>query len=897
MAIISSTKTITSSDGSGFTITTELDTATGKKFTTVNNLQGALITSGTPEKVNNLMGSIAKSSASPGAKALAAETTNVIGEQSESLTSQYQQQVPPPSTEPTTPAQLAAQNAASQGSTGENKANDDGTVSSAAELGSNNPTSSTNPDAGSEGDKTSNDRAGTTVAGKQGVNVASDVGTGGAGLPGARLYNPLSKFSSYTYQLTLYMVTPDALNAFNASGRKQIPNKTLAAQGGGGFYLLAQSGGINNTLSERAPGFDLDFYIDDLKLQTAFGFAETGSPVVTNDITFSIIEPYGFSFPTRLHRASLALAQQSKLPGYNKMGVNPTRQPMMLAVRFYGYDSTGKPYTSTNFPDQSGSTSSDGQSVFEKFYDIEIKELKFKLDGKATRYTVVASPQSERVVFGMKRGVIKNPVTVKGSTVQEMMDGTNGLFTQLNAENQKEVTSTPKKREIADVYKVKFIPEGSRIPNSKMKSPADLDKTRLPLNSAKKTSDSTDATARNTEPNMNIQMYSVPSGEPIVKHINNIISQSSYLEDALKLIYGTTDEEGEEDVTKDTNITVKWFNIQPQVKCLGFDTIINDFAYEITYLIQPYDTPYARSAYITRPTPYYGPTKRYDYWFTGKNSEVISYEQQFDNLFNTIALDPKASGIVTTDVPIMTNTPQPADRTGRFDLGKEAQNSYTTSLYTAEDPTKIKFKILGDPDYLVQPPGTGDTYNKFYRADGYTINQTSGQVFIEINFREPVDYDSNTGLLSINDGITFFNKSPLTPVVKGGGVSYLVKNVVHTFSSGKFQQDLELALNPFTKKQQAEASERPNGQAVTPNSDVRNSQTSPDDPTQNSVDNKRSNLQGLIPVPELSITKAQELAADRAAGLATENSIQTSTPNPIVGQTVADDDNDPYRGV
>lgn len=797
-------------------------------------------------------------------------------------------------TQPATPEQIAAQNAASQGSTGENRSNDDSTVSSKAELGSNNPTSSTNPDAGSEYDKVANDRAGTTVAGKQGVNVANDVGTGGGGLPGARLYNPLSKFSSYTYQLTLYMVTPDALNAFNASGRKQIPNNTLEVSGGGGFYLLAQSGGINNSLSQRAPGFDLDFYIDDLKLQTAFGFAETGSPVVTSDITFSVVEPYGFSFPTRLHRASLALSQNSKLPGYNKMGVNPTRQPMMIGVRFYGYDSTGKPYTSTNFPDKGGSTSSDEQSVFEKFYDIEIKEIKFKLDGRATRYTIVASPQAERVVFGMKRGVIKNPTTVKGSTVEEMMNGPNGLFTQLNAEIQKEVSSTPKKREIADVYKVKFIPEGGRIPKSKMKSPADLDKTRLPLNTAKKTSDSTDATARNTEPNMNIQMYSIPSGEPIVKHINNIISQSSYLEDALKLIYGTTDEGGDEDITQDANITVKWFNIQPQVKCLGFDNIIKDFAYEITYLIQPYDTPYARSAYITRRTPYYGPTKRYDYWFTGKNSEVISYEQQLDNLFNTIALDPKASGI-DSDVPIMTNTPQPADRTGRTNEGKEAQNSYTTSLYTAEEPSKIKFKILGDPDYLIQPPGTGDTYNKFYRADGYTINQTSGQVFIEINFREPVDYNSNTGLLSINDSITFFNRSNLTPVVKGGGVSYLVKNVVHTFSSGKFQQDLELALNPFTKKDQAKAEERPSGQSVTTDSDVRNSQTSPADPTQNSVDNKSSNLQGLIPVPELSIRTAQDLAADRDAALALENSIQTSIPNPLVAQSVANDDNDPNR--
>ena len=150
-------------------------------------------------------------------------------------------------------------------------------------------------------------------------------------------------------------------------------------------------------------------------------------------------------------------------------------------------------------------------------------------------------------------------------------------------------------------------------------------------------------------------------------------------------------------------------------------------------------------------------------------------------------------------------------------------------------------------------------------------------------------------MLYINYSITFFNRSNLTPVVKGGGVSYLVKNVVHTFSSGKFQQDLELALNPFTKKDQAKAEERPSGQSATTDSDVRTSQTSPADPTQNSVDNKSSNLQGLIPVPELSIRTAQDLAADRDAALALENSIQTSIPNPLVAQSVANDDNDPNR--
>ena len=40
--------------------------------------------------------------------------------------------------------------------------------------------------------------------------------------PGKRIQNPLGNFSSYTYQISLYMITPDAYDAFIQSGRKDI---------------------------------------------------------------------------------------------------------------------------------------------------------------------------------------------------------------------------------------------------------------------------------------------------------------------------------------------------------------------------------------------------------------------------------------------------------------------------------------------------------------------------------------------------------------------------------------------------------------------------------------------------------------------------------------------------
>jgi hypothetical protein len=112
-------------------------------------------------------------------------------------------------------------------------------------------------------------------------NSVVDKGVGKSPKPGSRLQNPLGNFSSYTYQLSLYMITPDAYDAFQLSGRKNINALSQTDATGqstnGGAFLIAQSGGINNKTSKRAPGFELDYYIDELKIKTAVNGKNTQS--------------------------------------------------------------------------------------------------------------------------------------------------------------------------------------------------------------------------------------------------------------------------------------------------------------------------------------------------------------------------------------------------------------------------------------------------------------------------------------------------------------------------------------------------------------------------------------------------------------------------------------------
>jgi hypothetical protein len=109
--------------------------------------------------------------------------------------------------------------------------------------------------------------AGKTTAGVANANDAkttSATTTTTIAKPGKRTQNPLSNFSSYTYQITLYMITPDAYDAFIETGRRKID---ALSNGTEGAFIVAQSGGINNETSRRPPGFKYDYFIDDLKIK------------------------------------------------------------------------------------------------------------------------------------------------------------------------------------------------------------------------------------------------------------------------------------------------------------------------------------------------------------------------------------------------------------------------------------------------------------------------------------------------------------------------------------------------------------------------------------------------------------------------------------------------------
>jgi len=671
--------------------------------------------------------------------------------------------------------------------------------------------------------------------------------------PGRRLKNPLGALSSYTYQLSLYMITPDAYDAFNATGRRSI-NALQEATGQtntGGAYLIAQSGGINNDQSQRAPGFDLDYYIDNFRLKQAINGEATQSSTNTYSVTFDIIEPYGFSFNTKLKRASDQLQSYYNETGYSGNGVveNPSRQFFIIGVKFLGYNENGDLISGEeDFEGDVLDANASGNSIFQTYYDISITGIKFSIEGGATRYALSGVALSPGKAFGVKRGRIDSTKTISGQTFDQAMRGGSqdangndipgkGLFTQINNIEAQKVQDG--EAEFANVYSIEYIGDGvDAIKDARLILPTDTDKSKWcgPDGGALNTSEANDAESATAVPDDAHRKIIFNGDTTFIEIFDEVLKGSGYMYDALKAIYKsqatpnlTTGEQPQED--PGSNTKVAWYKVTPVIQKAKWDSIVVDWAYQTIFRIEKYETPIITTSVTNPSTDYYGPHKRYEYWWSGENREILEYSQKLDNLFYNEVLgnanlnnednDQKGRGSGGgAQTPVATNKNTSMPTLNAVGGGRSSQNEYVTSLYSPDSYATAKIKILGDPDFLVQEHrGSPDqVYQRFYGDDGFRVTANGGQVFIEIDFKEAIDYNGETGVMDLNDSILFFRyPTALENTIKG--VSYKIITIDSTFSEGKFTQDLSCAINTFadpeeeaTTGEEAGAQEQGSGQ-------------------------------------------------------------------------------------
>lgn len=475
------------------------------------------------------------------------------------------------------------------------------------------------------------------------------------------LDNVLHDYSTYTYGVSLHLLTPDEYNLV-VQTEKYIPKRVLVA-----------SAGRHNSLSPDDPRaflrnkyFNRDFYFDNLEISTIIGCTEINRMTNAISVEFTLIEPYGVTFLDNLMNA----CADADVGGLNYLDM-----PYLLEIDFFANSDAGEiinkiPNLTKRIPIK----------INKMDIDISTKGATYKFlatpfNHDAFNSTTVTVPAALTVVAGTvaeffqtsestgvpqeladdSRDTGKNTLyrtglgtfsvgglTVNANeiptinlnktslsrlrTVSSFGSGINAWFKELRDQN-KLATNDEYYFEFDDEIKnsqfTTITNKTTDIKNSRM---SQLDRTNsIRLSSATQKGSS--------DFDLTLKEFQINAGTTIEKVINTIVRSSDYIQKQIILPEDYQDSVAYEQALAATRSEpLKWFKIVPEIRLGEFDPVKKLYKRFITFHVQTYK--------ITNLTTELGPQglaeyplKVYDYLYTGNNDSVINVDIKFNALY------------------------------------------------------------------------------------------------------------------------------------------------------------------------------------------------------------------------------------------------------------------------
>jgi hypothetical protein len=663
--------------------------------------------------------------------------------------------------------------------------------------------------------------------------------------------NVLDRFATYTYSASVYIMTPEQLAAYTRSGRRNVQGYNLLFQSGGAPNNIGgPQGGTGPSNAGRNPFFPLDYYIDSITINNSLFGKSTNAAHSVVDMKFTVVEPTNITLIDNIYKAAQDLAPRTAAGS-----INYAAAVYLMVIRFYGQDINGN-IQQVGAADSSAGLS-DASALVEKFIPFKIKEIKFSISNRLVTYEFDTAPIGQMVGAGTRRGTIPADIELSASTVGAMLTGdaqysgatasaanpgastTPGADTEAdgrasssvpgnenpsspskanNAPNNKKTIKQGliaamnefqkelvKKKiyDVADEYVLEFANGAEAIRDGKIAKPdKKVNKSATPLSqapsqntqSASPDKSNVDVTARN---------WGVTAGMQMVQVIDLIIRNSSYITD--QALVSIDEETGKPVPNPKTGAKgMKWYNIIMKTTQLDHDKRRNDYAYRITYTIVPYTLTDFSSPYFPIGN-FRGVHKRYPYWFTGQNTQVLDYQASFNKLYNLTISGPDGTSNLSKvrekytssmrDIAFYQYQARSTESAqGAEGKANELAASAAEYLYNPSDNGTGKIRIVGDPAWLQQGSVTNTIQSKSvvfspFLPDG-TINFDVNDVMFEIAWQKPQDYDLSSGLAD--------------PYSKSGGdrtptqsVVYRAKSVQSEFRQGRFEQTIEGTLYSY----------------------------------------------------------------------------------------------------
>jgi hypothetical protein len=657
--------------------------------------------------------------------------------------------------------------------------------------------------------------------------------------------NALDLYSSYTWAASVYLITNAQYNQTVATRQVKVSNYQLLFQSGGAAANPAGNQKVGNTATAgRNPAFDLDFYIDSITIDNALPGKVTRAAHMVSELKFTVIEPNGITLIDRLHQAVQDFAPK------NAAGeVNYASCVYLMVLRFNGYDSAGTQVS----PLRAGGP---GGAVIEKYIPFLIQDLNFSVSSKTVSYDFICAPVGQIVGLDTRRGTIPFDVELSSTTVGKLLAGDpktatantqapgqsstasetqedendrgepppppkanaaptkravpQGLMAALNEHQQSLVKSG--RQELADTYEIEFASGAEAIASAELILPGQRkDKTQVPMSLAQ---DPESKLQEKLFTDYNTRLFAITAGQQIAQAIELAIRNSSYIYNQAisknDVTTGLTDPGDVDKITGEMN----WYQISMEVRQGQQDSLRNDYAYNIKYVISKMPVTNFFSRYFPKPR-FRGIHKTYKYWFSGENNSVIDYTANFNYLYHiTVSGDnPKqndAANIRKLFSSSMLHMPffNPAPRSRENSAGapqttggsgQEIQASAAEYLYDPSSLAECQVRIIGDPAWIQQGSQAFGLDPKKWNYSAFlpdgTINFDSNQVMFEIAWQRPQDYNLATGVADP------FERANQSAGDRQPTQSYVYQAVrcVSEFRGGKFEQVLHGALYIFPK--------------------------------------------------------------------------------------------------
>lgn len=693
--------------------------------------------------------------------------------------------------------------------------------------------------------------------------------------------NPLSEFATYTYNLSLYMM---GVKGYIELMRSDATTP-LEAVNSVSKVLIARSGGLGQNISEQ---FDIDFFIDSLNVTNVGSPNRSAANTNAVDISFELYEPRGITLLERLKTASDAFGEDT----------NYINTPYLLQIDFKGYDDEGKQIN---------------QRILPRFIPIKIIEMGFEITASGAAYKCKAVPYHHSV-FGSINNTIPLNLQVKATTVgdifssntQTLQDETitdvdeDGNISEATVQVVKGKTTTLASA-ITEYYRKLTLPKRENVggpPNQDVITPGEAELyDEIEFNPGGEIANSLLVTQKFDALNTDMkeagdafrqyagaikgkvqlednQIFRINAGTGIISLLNFVVIASNYMERNVR--------EENAGSGKGQNTPVYWWKIKPKlIDVKGWDKKAGRYKYKIRYDVIPTTVFYNDYPWAPKSKPAgSGYHKRYEYIFTGQNTEVINFKLDFNtayyqaNQFGTGVPDGEQQDANTTfPVAKQSQTISTESENLKSDTSVEAKRSkdlLSTIMTEGADLVTLKLDILGDPDYI--PTGDGffqkeelanRLYTEPYWPDG-TINYDLTVPHVQVNFKTPTEYNDTTGLADPTVDKKYSSS-------EFSGI-YKVIEVKSTFQGGAFTQKLELVRT----KTQPDV----NGQIV------QNSYAEAFDPGPVQKSASKEVSKQIVKKEQTELEKQQEIARNFAVS-GTAEELTPAQPGPSLSQTTA----------